>query len=147
MLFIFISVAAATLNRLSYSRDHPERRQRQTTFLYNNNFHNQSFTAIHGGPSQNILPNINLNIDANHKATNGIIGNTFNGNGVLFSRNISNGGPSYCSQGIETDLQQGWYYLCTIYTIIPLPSTHESCFSTKKVVAADSTSLPILTCQ
>ena len=90
MIFIRFSAAAATLNRLSYSRDHPERRQRQTTFLYNNNFHNQSFTAIHGGPSHNILPNINLNIDANHKATNGIIGNTFNGNGVLFNRNISN---------------------------------------------------------
>jgi hypothetical protein len=100
-------IAAATLNRLSYSREHPERRQRHTTFLYNNNYHNQSFTAIHGGPSQNILPNINLNIDTNQKATNGIIGNTFNGNGMLTNRTISNGGSSCCGQGLETDLQQG----------------------------------------
>ena len=109
--FIVKLLAAATLNRLSYSRDHPERRQRQqTTFLYNNNFHNQSFTAIHGGPSHNILPNINLNIDTNHKSTNGSIitgGNTFNGNGMLINRTISNGGTSYCGQSLESDLQQG----------------------------------------
>ena len=109
---IYIFLAAATLNRLSYSRDHPERRQRQqTTFLYNNNFHNQSFTAIHGGPTHhNIMPNINLNLDTNHKSNNnGVMGNTFNGNGILMNRAISNGGgaPSYCGQGLDSDLQQG----------------------------------------
>ena len=107
--FHIITLAAATLNRLSYSREHPERRQRHQTFLYNNNFHNQSFTAIHGGQN-NILPNINLNIDTNHKSNNGhLIGNTFNGNGMLMNRALSNGGSSYCGQGLETDLQQGRY--------------------------------------
>ena len=110
-IYIFLFLAAATLNRLSYSRDHPERRQRQqTTFLYNNNFHNQSFTAIHGGPTHhNIMPNINLNLDTNHKSNNnGVMGNTFNGNGILMNRAISNGGaPSYCGQGLDSDLQQG----------------------------------------
>ena len=124
MLILFS--AAATLNRLSYSREHPERRNRQTTFLYNNNFHNQSFTAIHGGPSPNILPNINLNLDTNHKSnngcnTNGVIGNTFNSNGMIINRTIPNGGPSFCGQGLEPDLQQGMcirlfikykYFLC-----------------------------------
>ena len=109
VLFHIITLAAATLNRLSYSREHPERRQRHQTFLYNNNFHNQSFTAIHGGQN-NILPNINLNIDTNHKSNNGhLIGNTFNGNGMLMNRALSNGGSSYCGQGLETDLQQGRY--------------------------------------
>ena len=36
------------------------------------------------------------------------MGNTFNGNGILMNRAISNGGaPSYCGQGLDSDLQQG----------------------------------------
>ena len=45
--------AAATLNRYCASRDAQQRRQNQNrNFLYNNNFHNQSFTAIN---SQQVL--------------------------------------------------------------------------------------------
>ena len=55
--------AAATLNRYSSSRD--QQRRRNQNFLYNNNFHNQSFTAING--RHPILPhgNTNLNTFAN----------------------------------------------------------------------------------
>ena len=55
------------------------------------------------------MPNINLNLDTNHKSNNnGVMGNTFNGNGILMNRAISNGGaPSYCGQGLDSDLQQG----------------------------------------
>ena len=58
--------AAATLNRYCASRDHQSRRQQQgSNFLYNNNFHNQSFTALSNSDLRSGHPNFNTFSAAN----------------------------------------------------------------------------------